>query len=60
MVINTLRHKIISQHGVAAIEKAKERLCDNCNHPFQCSIAHLLPLTTKGEDCPYFDKKEIR
>lgn len=29
---------------------AKRRLCDNCTMP-ECL---LLPLTTRGENCPYF------
>ncbi|GAH46864.1 unnamed protein product, partial [marine sediment metagenome] len=49
-----MQREIEEQFGEEAIQKAKERLCSKCTRRF-CS---LCPLTTKGEDCPYFKLKE--
>lgn len=44
------------KYGEAKILEAEKRLCDNCSRQYQCL---LLPLTTFGEDCPYFSDKGV-
>lgn len=39
--------------GQTKLRRAMKRLCDNCSH----RPCLLLPLTTKGKDCPYFKLK---
>ena len=41
---------IEEKYGREKIEEAKERLCSACA---LCPCV-LLPITTKGEDCPYY------
>lgn len=41
---------IIEKYGKERIEEAKGRLCSACT---LCPCV-LLPITTKGEDCPYY------
>lgn len=45
---------IINTYGRDRLDNAKVRLCYNCYKGIFC---RLLPLTTTGEDCPYFGKK---
>ena len=51
------QEKIIYKYGKHKIWDAEKRLCDVCTKPCQ---GQLLPLTGSGEDCPYFDKKEVK
>ncbi|MBA7710946.1 hypothetical protein ES703_119896 [subsurface metagenome] len=44
---------IIKTYGILALKRARERLCQGCSRE-DCL---LLPLTTEGEDCPYFALK---
>ena len=37
------------------LAEAKRRLCARCSE----SPCGLLPLTTKGEDCPYFEECHV-
>jgi len=49
-----MQQEIEKQFGEEAIQKARERSCSRCSE-LHC---FLYPLTTKGEDCPYFRLKE--
>jgi len=50
-----MQGKIYERFGEKAILEAQKRLCAKC----QVSKCFLLPLTTKGEDCPYFKPKGV-
>jgi len=52
----TIQKEIKERYGEVAIRKARVRLCSECKER-NCS---LLPLTLKGEDCPYFKPKEVK
>lgn len=52
----TVRGKIFDEFGEERIKEAKNRLCSKCFYGF----CFLMPLTTKGEDCPYFKLKEVK
>lgn len=62
---NKMEEHIINTFGLEAIKAARERLCRNCprNSPYCLESERfdgcftMLPLTTRGEDCPYFDAK---
>lgn len=43
--------KIREQYGMTTIKSKVAELCDNCEK----NPCHLLPITTQGEDCPYFE-----
>ena len=51
-----MQREIEGQFGEEAIRKATERLCSRCSVPH----CFLCPLTTKGEDCPYFELKKVK
>ena len=49
-----LQVAIISHYPPELINEKKEELCKRCGrHNFDC---RLLPITTQGEDCPYFEE----
>jgi len=48
------REKIMDTYGLKAVKEAEARLCDTCS----VACPGLLPLTMKGEDCPYYIKGE--
>lgn len=48
----TLKSRIRAEFGNEAITTARNRLCLYCKY-VPC---RLLPITSKGEDCPYFTK----
>jgi hypothetical protein len=50
-----LQQQIRLKYGDEAIRKAKERLCYNCKD----SPCFLLPITSDGSDCPYFQKRPV-
>lgn len=50
----TLQQEIIEKFGEEAIQEARKRLCSKCKE----DSCFLYPITTKGEDCPYFKLKE--
>jgi len=53
-----LKEEIRDLDGAKAIKKATKRLCLHCERWSKC---FLVPITTKGEDCPYFcRKKEVK
>ena len=52
-----MRKTIITKFGQKAIDKAKARLCSHCRFRASNACKTLLPLTTAGEDCPYFIKE---
>lgn len=45
-----MQKEIRERFGEKAILVARKRLCEKCK-ALNCS---LLPITTRGEDCPYF------
>ena len=49
-----MREEIIMKFGIKAVGAATIRLCANC----AVSNCFLLPLTSTGEDCPYYRVKE--
>ena len=49
------RELIRNTYGEEAIYNAHSRLCVSCGFSPECKY---LPITTKGEDCPYY-KKEV-
>ena len=49
-----IQTEIRERWGEEAIREARVRLCSECKE-FGC---FLLPLTLRGEDCPYFRPKE--
>ena len=51
-----MQQEIVEQFGEEAIQKAIKRLCSKCAQGF----CFLCPLTTEGEDCPYFKLKEVK
>jgi len=51
-----VREVIFEKFGEERIKEAKNRLCSKCSYGF----CFLMPLTTKGEDCPYFKPKEVK
>ena len=50
--IDNLAKDVVRQKYGDALPGLKVRLCDNCAIP-NCDI---LPITTKGEECPYYKK----
>lgn len=50
-----LQHEIWEMYGKKAIQAAKRRLCWKCA-VFSCV---LLPICLDGQDCPYFEEKEV-
>lgn len=44
---------ILAKFGQEVIGKAEKRLCSHCTMP---CMDILYPITTNGEDCPYFVK----
>ena len=51
-----LQRIILEKYGVKSIKEARERLCSCCVE--RANKCHLLPITTNGSDCPYFQKQE--
>jgi hypothetical protein len=49
------QERIVKLYGREAINEASERLCEHCKR-FCNGVG--LPLTTKGEECPYYALKE--
>lgn len=64
--LNRKRHQdfILKTFGIELIEQKRRELCLRCTdrgHGLTEAIycrGNLLPITTKGEDCPYFRKQE--
>ncbi len=62
-----LKKEILESFGDDRLKDAVTRLCQFCkrnNHVFNSSNwhdvnCHIIPLTTKGEDCPYFERKDV-
>jgi len=50
----TVQREIKERFGEDTIKLAKVRLCHRC----KLAPCFMLPLTTRGEDCPYFKLKE--
>jgi len=50
----SMQQKIVERFGVEKIYEASERLCSKC----VVKCPDLFPITTEGEDCPYFKPKE--
>lgn len=48
------KDRIRKKYGVRRLREAEKRLCDNCAR----RLCDLLPLTGRGEDCPYYQPKE--
>ena len=49
--------KVIEKYGAARIEAGRQRLCANCSRgKGGCcdEFTYLLPITSDGDDCPYF------
>ena len=44
---------ILANYPKQLLEKACQHLCDQCIH----EPCNLLPITTAGEDCPYFQQR---
>ena len=40
------------------VENARKRLCGECAHWNGRCANGLLPITSNGDDCPYYRKKE--
>jgi hypothetical protein len=52
---------IRSRFGEHSVRESEERLCKNCRHWCEADgCPHdILPLTTKGDDCPYYFLREM-
>lgn len=57
--MSMLHTLIIDRYGDKLPDKRKE-LCNNCQYRYGNTLwcGGLLPITSKGEDCPYFKKLE--
>ncbi len=45
-----MHREIVTRYGAGTVTLTIFRLCDNCGeHP-----CFLLPITTNGDDCPYY------
>lgn len=50
--------EVVEIHGMLKLSEARNRLCHACRYwkpdVVACKSYWLLPLTRKGEDCPYY------
>lgn len=52
-----LRDTLIAKLGRERVQEAERRLCANCRYSESAICAPnpaMLPLTSQGDDCPYF------
>lgn len=51
-----IQKEIRQKYGMLKIRQYENRLCANC----QRHDCHLFPITSEGEDCPYFEQIGVR
>jgi len=59
LAVEKHQKEIIDQFGKHKIDKLQKDLCGNCQHDFMKKSGlgpcrNLLPITTSGENCPYY------
>ena len=51
-----LRDKVIANYGTIRLQAEFDRLCTNCTWCEDKCIKGILPITSTGEQCPYFQR----
>jgi len=59
-----IHQEIEERYGEEMLKQAVERLCYHCckttsyaPSDWRNVTCHMYPITTKGEDCPYYEKR---
>lgn len=55
--MDKIQQEIVERYGVERLNEVRRRLCADCRFASPPSVCDLLPITSDGHDCPYWQPK---